>query len=166
MSDGKIYITISDTRGGSGAGVSNPSDTEASTKNGESTLGKFIAHKTRNLIEGEARTFVNYTIGNIGNFTGDYTVQSEMQAAMSAINFFTELGSAIATGAKMGGGGWGSLIGAAVAVTSFSVVKGVNFGLQEKSEKFQQAKTNRNLSIMRERLGMEGLTNGSRSGGY
>jgi hypothetical protein len=165
MADGKIYITISDTRGGSGSGVSNDADSGASSNN-ESKLGKFVAHKVRNLVESEARTFVNYTIGNHGNFTGDYIAQSEMQGAMNAINFMTELGSAIATGAKMGGGGWGSLIGAAVAVTTFSVIKGVNFGLQERSEKFQQTKTNRNLEIMRERLGMEGLTNGSRSGGY
>lgn len=162
--DGKIYITISDTRGGSGVGVSNDSDTQAS--NNESTLKKYVAHKVRNLIEGEARTFVNYTIGNYGNFTGDYVAQSEMQGAMNAVNFFIELGSAVSTGIKMGGGGIGSAIGAIVAITSFSIVKGVNFGLQEYSEKFQQTKTNRNLSIMRERLGMEGLTNGSRSGGY
>lgn len=159
MADGKIYITISDTRGGSGAGVSNDADTE-SNKDKESSLKKYVAHKARNFIESEAKVLVNYTIGNYGNFTGDYLTQSELSQAMSGINFGIELGTAISMGAK---GGW---VGVLVAIATFGTVKGIQFGLQERSEKFQQARTNRNISIMRDRLGMNGLTNGSRSGGY
>ena len=72
-----------------------------------------------------------------------------------------ELGSAIATGAQAGG--W---IGALVATAVFGISKGVNFGLQERAEQIQQRNTNRNLEMMRQRLGIDGLQNGSRTGGY
>lgn len=157
--DGKIYITISDTRGGKGAGVSNDSDKKSDKK--ENTALKFARHKFFNFVENEARTIANYSISNIGNFTGDYMAQYEIQASIEMISFAVDLGMAAATGAKIGGG-----IGAAVAVGVELTAKGISKALSINSEIFEYKKINRNIDIMRERLGLEGLTNGGRTGGY
>ena len=154
--DGKIYITISDTRGGSGAGVSSDADKKEKEKQ---TLTDFAKHKFFNMIESEAKTFVNYTIGNIGNFTGNYQMQRDVQATMSTLGFLTNLATSAYVGAKAGG--W---IGALITTSVTLVGEGINFGLKEKNEQLQNKRTNRNLSIMRERLGLEGLTNGGRTG--
>ena len=158
MSDGKIYITISDSRGGSGVGVSNAADTE---KDKKSTVGQYLQHRFFNFIQGQASQFVNYSINNIGNFTGDYQTQRNVQTMMSAVNFFINTFSEAITGAQAGGVA-GALAGITIAVGS----QVINFGYSELSEQFQNRKVNRNIDMMRKRLGLEGLTDGSRTGGY
>ena len=158
---GKIYITISDTRGGSGTGVSNEADTGDVSQKKESTLAKYARHRFFNFVESQAKQYVNYTIGNIGNFTGNYTAQRDAEEAMKNISTIINIGVSVAAGAKMGG--WvGALIGGVISVGS----EAINFAYREKSESFQNRKTNRNIEMMRKRLGLEGLTDGSRTGGY
>lgn len=160
MSDGKIYITISDTRNGSGGGVSPDTQGEQS-QDKDSAVGKYLQHRFFNFVEGQAKQFVNYTVSNIGNFTGSYETQRDIQAVMESASFLINLGTSIASGAKMGGV-WGAVIAGSIAVGS----KAINFGYQEYSEQFQNRKINRNIDMMRRRLGLEGLTDGSRTGGY
>ena len=162
MADGKIYITISDTRGGSGAGVSNEADKAVrETKEKSSTLGAFAQHSFFNFIEGQAKQFVNYSINNIGNFTGNYQAQEDAQNVMKGISFVANLGTAIYTGAKAGGI-WGAAIAGTISIGGSLI----NWAYQEHTEKFQNRKINRNIDMMRRRLGLEGLTDGSRTGGY
>ena len=160
MSDGKIYITISDTRNGSGGGVSPDTQNEQS-QDKESAVGKYLQHRFFNFVEGQAKQFVNYTVSNIGNFTGNYQAQRDVQVIMDNASFLINLGTSIVAGAKMGGA-WGAVLAGAITVGS----KAINFGYQEYSEQFQNRKVNRNIDMMRRRLGLEGLTDGSRTGGY
>lgn len=159
MADGKIYITISDRRGGSGAGVSSDADTESSKK--ETSVGKYVQHRFFNFMEGQAKRFVSYSVGNIGNFTGNYQAQRDIEVTVGALSFAINLASAAYTGAKAGG--W---VGAVVALTTATLSEGANIGYREYSEWFQNKKDNHNIDMMRKRLGLEGLTDGSRTGGY
>lgn len=164
MADGKIYITISDTRGGSGAGVSNDADTEASGS--KKSLKDFAEHKFFHLIENEAKQYVNYSIGNIGNFTGNYQAQRDTEAAVNVVNEVIGIGVAtLGAFVQFGPGPSGAAAAAIVAATAIST-KGVNMLLQEKSIQFENKKVNRNIDIMRNRIGLEGLTNGGRTGNY
>lgn len=164
MADGKIYITISDTRGGSGAGVSNDADTGGSDKN--QTIADFAKHKFFHLIESEARTFVNYSIGNIGNFTGNYQMQRDVQQTFGILSEMINIGSASVTAFKAFKGGTQGAIAAAITAAATIAGKAINFGMKEYQEQFENRRTNRNIELMRNRLGLEGLTNGNRSGGY
>lgn len=163
MADGKIYITISDTRGGSGAGVNNDADTGSDKKQ---SIADFAKHKFLHLVDNEAKTFVNYSIGNIGNFTGNYQAQRDAQTAMSMMSEMINIGSSAVTAFSAFGGGVQGGIAAAITVAATVTSKAINFGLQEYAEQFENRRINRNIDYMRNRLGLEGLTNGSRSGGY
>lgn len=159
MADGKIYITISDTRGGSGAGVNNEADSEPQKR--ESELSKFIWHKFRNTLDSQIKQNINYTVGNIGNFTGNYTAQRDAEELLRGINLAVGvISTTIAAGVKYGAPG--AIIAATISIGS----EVVNFAYRERSESFQNRKMNRNIDLMRKRLGLEGLTDGSRTGGY
>lgn len=156
MADGKIYITISDTRGGSGAGVSNDTDNKEQK---QQTLDQLIKHNFFNFLDSQAKQAINYSIGNIGNFTGNYQAQRNAEQQLAAVNFLINLGSAIYTGFKTGGGP-GAAIAAAVTIGSQTI----NMAYSYRSESFENKKINRNIDMMRKRLGIEGLTDGSRTG--
>ena len=164
MADGKIYITISDTRGGSGAGVSNDADSSAGA--GQKTLGDFAKHKFFHLIESESKQFVNYSVGNIGNFTGNYQAQRDVTQALGVLSEVIGVGSSAITAFKAFKGGQAGAIAAVITVAATVTGKLINYGMKEYQEQFENRRTNRNIEIMRNRLGLEGLTNGSRSGGY
>ena len=157
MADGKIYITISDTRGGSGAGVGEEAETQ--DKKNKSGMQQFM--KVFGFVEGQAKQFLNYSVANIGNFTGNYQSQREVQAALNAVNFTINLGTSIFVGAKTGGVP-GAIIAGVLSIAS----KAIEFGYREYSESFENRKVNRNIDMMRNRLGLQGLTDGSRTGGY
>lgn len=172
MADGKIYITISDTRGGSTGGEqlnssSNPAIQQQTTKkSGSSDLQKILALKAFDAAVGIAEQSVNYTISNIGNFTGNYQAQRDTQVAMSMLSEIIGVGETAASAYMMGGGGVSGAVVAAVAVTIQTGMKIYNKVLEINTEKFENRRINRNIEYMRNRLGLEGLTNGSRSGGY
>lgn len=163
---GKIYITISDTRGGSGSGRtpdvpnSQPNQDEDEQKTGK--LSNYIRHRFFNFVEAQTKQAINYTVGNIGNFTGNYQAQRDMEQGMNAINWLVNIGTSFYAGTVA----TGSPAGGAVAV-ALSVGSGLaSAGYREYSEWFQNRKDNRNIEMMRNRLGLQGLTDGSRTGGY
>ncbi len=163
MADGKIYITISDTRGGSGAGVSN--DADSGGKN-QKSIGKFFYHKFTSLVESEAKQIINYTVGNIGNFTGNYQAQRDIQVAVNIVSDVINIGtSAVGAFVAFGGQATGG-IAAAIVVSTALVSKGFSTGMEIYKDSFENKKTNRNIEYMRLRLGLEGLIDGSRTGGY
>jgi len=154
--DGKIYITISDTRNGSGGGVS--PDAENKEKKSD-LLSDFIKHKFFNFIQSEAKQIASYTIGNIGNFNGNYQVQRDVTAAMNFLNSAINIGMAAGSAAvKYGAGG-------AIAVLAITTAsEGIKFGMETYSDWIQNKRVNRDIYYARQRLGLDGLTNGSRSG--
>ena len=158
MSDGKIYITISDERGTERIkDTSRTVSTGKKQKEESNQLADFAKHQFFNLIEREAKQMVNYTLENIGNFTGDYNAQRDVNYALSAIGVLSSIGLGAYHGAKVGGP-IGALIGAATVATA----QVVNFGLQLKSQNIETRKQNYSIEQMRQLSGLDTLTNGSR----
>lgn len=155
--DGKIYITISDARTGevikgTDVSVSN----EPKKEKEKTTLSDFAKHQFFNLIEREAKQMINYSLGNIGNFTGDYNAQRDVNFALSAAGVIGSIGMGAVAGAKYGP--WGAAIGAAVVATS----QAVNYGLQLRSQNLEIRKQNYSINQLKQLSGLDGLTNGSR----
>ena len=158
MSDGKIYITISDTRGGSGVGltetpsVSNQQASGLASEGGSNkeSAAKIIA-KTQfaNFVISEAREIVNYSIGNIGNFIGDYEMQQNIQVGLKNLSTAGNIVNAFAQG---------NLAGGLMALAGVGISK----GLEIHAEIIANKKLNREISILRERSGLNSLYDGSR----
>lgn len=158
MSDGRIYITISDERTGEIiSGTTKLAPTKKKEESKENGFSRYIQHQFFNLIEQEAVSMVNYTLGNIGNFTGDYNAQREVNFARSAFGVIRNIGTAAAQGATIGGG-YGALIGAAIATTAETV----KFGFQLHSQNIETKKQNYSINQLKQLSGLDGLTNGSR----
>ena len=170
MADGKIYITISDTRGGSNeVETANAAAKNNANSSGKTALGLMAFNKFIDFAQTEANQYVNFTIGNIGNFTGSYSAQKEMEVTMKYLNYFSNLGiSSVGTFINFTAAS-GSPLAGGIAATAEVILKGaitlIDKGIfQEKAEQFNMRRTNRNISLMRQRLGLEGLTDGSRTG--
>ena len=160
--DGKIYITISDKRFGQNvaeADEQNKIDKEKEKK--ESAPSKFLEHQMFNLITSQAKQAVNYTVNNIGNFTGDYINQQHVSDAVGVVNFVAQMGTATVAGAKLGG--W---IGAVVGVTSVLLSSTINKGLELSSIKRSTDKQNRDIAMLRTRAGLNSTNNNSRGTEY
>lgn len=160
--DGKIYITISDKRFGQNvaeADEQNKIDKEKEKK--ESAPSKFLEHQMFNLIESQAKQAINYTINNIGNFTGDYINQQHVSDAVGAVNFIAQIGTATVAGAKLGG--W---VGAIVGATSVLLSSTINKGLELSSIKRSTDKQNRDIAMLRTRAGLNSTNNNSRGTEY
>jgi len=160
MADGKIYITISDSRKSGGLdGIKLTDDKGNEAKDNSSALGKYATHHFFNFIEGEAKTMVNYTLGNIGNFTGDYTKQSSINNSLSALNMLKSIATSAVSGFTISGGNpIGAIIGASIAVASMAT----NYGLQEKTNNLMLARQNYDINLLREKSGLNGTINGGR----
>lgn len=162
MADGKIYITISDTRGGSGVGQSPDTQPEKEDESKTGMLGKYIRHKFFNIIESQAKQAINYTVSNIGNFTGNYQAQRNAEQSLNALNYLISMGTAFYSVTKS----TGSPVAGGIAVAAMVGTSIISAGYKEYTEWFQNKKDNRNIEMMRNRLGIQGLTDGSRTGGY
>jgi hypothetical protein len=155
--DGKIYITISDSRESEiikGTKINAPS--EGKKEKEKTTTSDFIKHQFFNFIESEAKQMVNYTLGNIGNFTGDYNAQRQVNFGLSAASVITNIGMSALAGSKFGIPG--AIAGAVVAATS----QAVSFGLQLRTQNLEITKQNYSIGQLKQLSGLDGLTNGSR----
>lgn len=156
--DGKIYITISDKRFGQNiaeADAQNQIDKEKESK--ESSVKSLLKHRFFNFIESEAKQAVTYTIGNIGNFTGDYVTQQHVSDAMHVLNFVMDIGTAAGAGAASGG--WvGAAVGVALTITS----KGITMGQEAYASWVEGARQNRDIAQLRSRAGLNSTNNGNR----
>ena len=130
---------------------------ESTQKEEKNVLGDFAKHQFFNLIEREAKQMVNYSLQNIGNFTGDYNAQRNVNYALSAMGVIGSIGLGAWNGLKIGGP-----IGALVGATTVATAQVVNFGLQLKSQNIETRKQNYSIEQMRQLSGLDGRTNGSR----
>lgn len=146
MSDGKIYITISDKRS---RDTAPESPVKTTTTDKKQDNNSWLAHKAMNFLEGQVKQFINYSIGNIGNFTGDYRTQQNISQCVS---LGKQLGSIGLTGLLLGP----EVMGIALAGTI------INTGYQTFSSYVSNQKQNREIEHLRELSGLSGLTNGSR----
>lgn len=153
MNDGKIYITISDKRGGEGK----PAEPTQKKENKESTFSSWAKHQFLSLVKQQAIGNLNYAIANIGNFTGDYNTQRSATFAMQLVNEATGLGMSVMAGAKMGG-----VWGAVAAVGVYAVNKGIQTAQQMALIQLRQRQTDHSISQIRARSGLDPYTDGSR----
>lgn len=156
--DGKIYITISDRRFGKNvaeADAQNKSDKEKQDK--DSKFGSWVEHQFFGLIKQQVMQNINFTVNNIGNFTGDYQAQRDAQLGLSLLNEAIGLGTSIYAGAKIGG-----VPGALIAIGVYGVNKTIStmqqyelINLQTKQNRFQ-------VEILKERSGLNSYKDWSR----
>lgn len=158
MADGKIYIIVTDQLPGGGGPLVPDKPKE---KEKESALGDYARHRFFNFIESQAKQALNYSISNIGNFTGDYVKQQQVANLVSFINFGVEFGNAIYSGFKYGGG-YGAAVGAAIVIAS----KAINMGQDWLSNAAEVGRQNRAINQLRERVGMNNTNNGNRGTEY
>ena len=154
----KLYITISDVREGDGeTPTEQPEGTAESEKSKDNALGRYIEHQVFHLAKKQAMKFVHFTFGSVGNFTGDYIAQQQINDIMSSIQPFVNIGLATAAGAKVGG--WvGAIVGFAVGTVSETV--GSVYTIRQKE--FETVKTNYEIEQLKVRSGLNSLLDGSR----
>lgn len=162
MADGKIYITISDKRG-EGPGTpdtpkpKNPKPSQ--TDNSSDLLNDYLKHTFFNFVTSEAKQVVTSGIANIGNFTGDYVSQQQVQNAVSnTMKIASIFMSAKAGFVASGGNPIGALAGAAVAI----VGQGINAVIQDAAYGKQIQKQNYQIEILRNRSGLNSSIDGNR----
>ena len=164
--DGKIYITISDERSTNAGskdisqiqatgGASKKEDGNQSAES--SALGGYAKYQFFSFIGNEAQNIVNYSLNNIGNFTGNYQQQADVNLALSTIGSIANIGNAAIQGALIGGP-VGAVIGATIGLGFMAI----NFGLSEKSNHLALNKMNENIAQLKERSGNNVLLDGSR----
>lgn len=158
--DGRIYIIISDKRGGDGTPTPGVPDEKKpqQTSGSSNMLLDFAKHKFFNLIESQAKQAVNYSISNIGNFTGDYLKQQNLQSCITFMNQFGSLGSTFVTASLATGSPVGGLVASTVQLAS-SLGTGA---LQEYSFYIADKKQNYEISQLRKRSGLSSLDNNGR----
>lgn len=161
--DGKLYIVITDEP------VINKTETihmtesqkektiQRVTEEREKQIYTFATHQFYNFMQQTATEMVNWSISNIGNFTGNYVKQENIQKTVNLGSKLIGIGSAVVAGAQMAGP-----IGALVAGTIAVAGTGINIALQDRANEFQTQRQNREIAQLRELSGLNPLTNGGR----
>lgn len=154
MADGKIYITISDKRLGEPKEPKKPGE---ENEKREDKKNAYIQHEMLHFLKDQASQMVNYTIGHIGFYTGNNTVQERIAFLKGSANVAKSIGVAAIAGFQVGGI-YGAAIGAGVSTFSLAT----NFGLKSMTEIVDYNRQLRETRILRSISGLDGLTNGSR----
>ena len=152
----KLYITITDERQGDGETPTKQPEGTKKDKDG-SALGRYAEHQMFHLIKQQATQMVNFSINNIGNFTGDYIAQRKVSVAKQAISGVMQVGEATLAGA--GVGGWvGAIVG--FVLGGISLVTSSVYG--EMQNRTNNAITNLEIAQLRDRAGLNTTHDGSR----
>ena len=158
--DGKIYIVITDKM----PGGAQPGPGSAPTQDGDRSDGpggELLKHWARDRLISTAKqaavSSVMYTLGNIGNFTGDYITQTHVNDSIANIRGIMGLGAATVSGFMMGGP-----IGAVIGATLSVINTGVSSIERIHSARVQNRKVNYEIEQLRDRVGMNAVLDGSR----
>ena len=157
--DGKIYITISNRKMGSG-GEQPSAPEEKKEKDSGSILKDYAKDQFFHVLRASATKAVNYAISNYGNFTGDYHAQRQLEDAKSIVNSAIGFGSAFAAGFAVGGP-YGVITGL-IAVTAKATVDVVGFAGQEALRYREVEGQNYQIAQLRKLSGLNPLLDGSR----
>ena len=160
MEEGKIYITITDklSEEPDGSVVSSGDSPNQKVKQ-QKTLEAYATHRFFNFVESQAKTIANYSVSNIGNFTGDFQMQRDIDSAVTLAKFGVNLIASFKAGMVFSGG---NVAGGLVAVGIALATEGINYGLQEKSANLQIRNQMYTIEQLRTISGLNGLTNGGR----
>lgn len=159
--DGKIYIIVTDQLPG-GGGPLVPDQPKQPKEEKDNALADYAKHRFFNFIEGQAKQAINYTVNNIGNFTGDYIQQQHVQDNLAAANWLINVGNAALAGFKVTGSPYGALLGAGIAVATSAI----SYGQQYYAGYLENARLNKNINQLRTRAGLNSSNNGSRGTEY
>lgn len=151
----KLYITISDERGGDGQ-TPTPKPNGEKKEDGD-TLGRYIEHEMFHMAKQMATQAANFAISNIGNLSGDYAFQRKVNEVKQFASGIMSIGMATVAGAKYGGA-VGAVIGF-VTGTASTMMGGVFNVIQNNIE---NTKTNYEISQLRDRSGLNAVLDGSR----
>lgn len=153
----KLYITISDKRGDGNSIPTPSSSSDNKDKNDKDNLLKrYAEHEMFHLVKGTAIKSVNYAISNIGNFTGDYIRQREVNVSKQMISNVMSIGMSTLAGAKYGP--VGAIVGFVAGVSSIAI--GSVF--EDISNRAEITKNNFDISQLRDRVGLNTIYDGSR----
>lgn len=162
MTDGKIYIVITDQRPGGNPNTPGPTvinnNGGSEEKEKKDVLGEYAKHHFFSFMKQQFTQAVNYQISNLGNFHGNYQLQRNITALKSDISKLVSIGMAAKAGFMFGGGPVGAIIGASIA----TVASVINREYENKSIAIENFQTNYRISQLRNRAGLNQLTNGSR----
>ena len=159
-SDGKIYIVITDKLPTeSQAQVSSVSANNKSNASGggNDILKHWAKSRLISEVDHLGMTAVNYQLSNIGNFTGDYIAQTNVNNALNAAHTLMGIGGSALAGFMVAGP-----IGAVIAGSISVINSGVNSALSIHSNKIQNQKTNYEIEQLRRRSGLNTTLDGSR----
>ena len=156
MAEGKLYITITDDRGDGGGTPTPKPDGAKEKKINDDAIGRYVEHELYHLVKSQATQFVNFSLVNIVNFTGDYITQRRVNETKQAISGIMNIGMTTLAGAKYGG--YGAVIGFAIGVISqlSGSVYDVSLSIVENN------KTNYEIAQLRELAGLNSTRDGSR----
>lgn len=113
----KLYITISDERGkGGGTPIPTPEPKPKQEEEKDGLLRRYVEHEAFHLLKQQVSQGVNFALGNIGNFTGNYLVQRDVNNAKQFVSDLLSIGTLTLAGAKFGLPG--AAVGFAVGVIS------------------------------------------------
>lgn len=158
MEDGKLYVIITDKTGDDGGGDGSPDENE-SEKEKSNPLADYAKHQLMHLVKSTTTKAVNFGISQIGNLTGDYALQNQVENVKNTINAVVSLGMSAYAGFKVGGP-IGAAIGAGVSIAS----QVVDYGISVITQNINTMKQNYQIDMLRIRAGLDGSTNGSRTG--
>lgn len=156
--DGKIYIIVTNQLPNGTPEPVPGAGTDKKEKDSENTFEKFVQHKFFNLIESQAKQAVNYSINNIGNFTGDYVEQAHVSDTMQVLSMMNELTTSFIAGTKM----TGTPLGGLVAIAVSGIGRGISSIEQQYAGYVENVRQNRSISQLRTRAGLNSANNGSR----
>lgn len=158
MEDGKLYVIITDKTGDGGNGET---DGEKEKDKEESNpLADYAKHQLMHLVKSTTSKAVNFGISQIGNLTGDYALQNQVENAKNTINALVSIGMSAYAGLKLTGSPIGAVIGAGISVVS----QAVDYGISIATQSINTMKQNYQIDMLRIRAGLDGSTNGSRTG--
>lgn len=153
MADGKIYIYITTDKPKSTGETGESTEKKDNKNKGD----MFFAHELAHFAKAQASQMVNYALNNIGNFTGDYQTQKEIQHAVQMAGSIKNIALSAYAGFRIAGVA-GGVVAGGLAIASQTI----NFVLAEAQAQLQINKQNYEISKLREISGLNGLTNGSR----
>lgn len=157
MEDGKLYVIITDKTGGGGDGK--PDGEKDKDKEESNPLADYAKHQLMHLVKSTTSKAVNFGVSQIGNLTGDYALQNQVENVKNTINALVSIGLLAYAGGKIAGP-IGAVIGAGVSVVN----QVVDYGISIATQNINTMKQNYQIDMLRIRAGLDGSTNGSRTG--
>lgn len=155
-SDGKIYIVITDKLPTSDTKVVEKSS--ASGKgDGDGLYDYWAKSNLVNQMKSISSTLINYQLSNVGNFTGDYIKQNEINTSLSYVSLLSNVVKGAMSGAQ-----WGGPVGAVYGAIMSVLNTGLTSALNIKSNIISVSKTNYEIEQLRNRAGLNALKDGSR----